>query len=150
MSNAQDYCKAKTCDHIKVHCSIPADWTYALTVNVMLMPELLKADSHMIELFDRSFLMHDVFQEMQLNGQTAEPGAFMKACVGSASEYGGARPWESRLFYDAMQRSGAQMNVSHYHDISKAIMAPVISFTFIQALLRRCVCHIKVGFILWL
>ena len=55
--------------------------------------------------------MHDVFLEMQLNGARVEERVFLKAFVGAASEYGGARPWESQLIYDAMQRSGIQIRV---------------------------------------
>ena len=62
-------------------------------------------------LSDRAFLMHDVFLEMQLNGARVEERVFLKAFVGAASEYGGARPWESQLIHDAMRRSGTQIRV---------------------------------------
>lgn len=55
--------------------------------------------------------MHDIFQEMHLNGARIEQPVFLKAFIGSASEHGGARPWESLLVYNAMQRSGMQIEV---------------------------------------
>ena len=66
-------------------------------------------------MYCRAFLIHDVFLEMQLNGTPAEQLVFLKAFLGSVSEYGGARPWESQLIYDAMQRSGAQIKVRRIH-----------------------------------
>lgn len=57
--------------------------------------------------------MHDVFEEMQLNGTRADHNLYLKAILGAASEYGGSRPWESQLIYDSMQRSGMKMDVRH-------------------------------------
>ena len=59
----------------------------------------------------RSFLLHDIFQDMEVNGARVADPTHLKAFLGSISEHGGARPWESQLIYDAMQRAGVQVDV---------------------------------------
>lgn len=48
-----------------------------------------------------------------MHGNPPNMNILQKAVLGSISMHGGAKPWESKLLYDAMQRSGKQLGVSN-------------------------------------